>query len=99
MADTAKALCQLGATADQVADTLKVTRNTLYVWAVSIPAFGEALRVGKAANDDLVERTLFQRAMGYTTTESKRKFKVSGDSKELTSEEKLQETEPNHRTK
>lgn len=58
-------LCGLGATDQELADFFKVDVRTIYNWKHSHPAFFQALRVGKEACDDRVERSLYQRAIGY----------------------------------
>lgn len=64
-AKQAEELCALGATDMELADFFKVDVRTIYNWKHSQPAFFQALRVGKEACDDRVERSLYQRAIGY----------------------------------
>lgn len=61
----AEELCILGATDMELADFFKVDVRTIYNWKHSHPAFFQALRTGKEACDDRVERSLYQRAIGY----------------------------------
>lgn len=55
----------MGATDQELADFFKVDVRTVYNWKHTEPAFFQALRVGKEACDDRVERSLYQRAIGY----------------------------------
>lgn len=64
-AQQAEELCTLGATDMELADFFRVDVRTIYNWKHSKPAFFQALRVGKEACDDRVERSLYQRAVGY----------------------------------
>lgn len=59
-------LCRLGATDHEVADVLGVDTATLYRWRHQHEEFCDALKVGKAAYDERVERALYARAGGYT---------------------------------
>lgn len=59
-------LCKLGATDIDLADFFGVTVKTIYQWKHDHPTFCESLKVGKALVDDLVERSLLNRALGYT---------------------------------
>jgi hypothetical protein len=61
----AEALCEMGATDQELADFFVVDVRTIYNWKHTHPAFFQALRVGKEACDDRVERSLYQRAIGY----------------------------------
>jgi hypothetical protein len=63
---TAKVLCELGATDEDLARAFKVRVRTVAYWKVSHPEFLHALKVGKDTADDQVERALFNRAVGYT---------------------------------
>jgi hypothetical protein len=64
-ADRARALCEMGATDQELADFFLVDVRTIYNWKHAEPEFFQALRVGKEACDDRVERSLYQRAIGY----------------------------------
>lgn len=63
--EQAEKLCKLGATDLEVADFFRINVATLYRWKGEHDEFCEALKVGKAASDDRVERSLFSRATGY----------------------------------
>ena len=62
----AERLCRLGATDIELADFFEVDVRTIYRWAQGREAFCQALRAGKEACDDRVERSLYNRAIGYT---------------------------------
>ena len=75
--DDAVQICELGATMPELAAALGVSRRSVYQWANKYPAFAHAIKVGKAPADDRVERSLYQKAIGYTTTDIKRKYSIS----------------------
>lgn len=62
----AEKLCALGATDLEVAEFFGIDVRTVYRWKHTHPEFCQALRVGKEALDDRVERSLYQRAVGYS---------------------------------
>lgn len=64
--EQAEKLCVLGATDAEIADFFKINVGTLYRWKGQHPQFCEALKSGKAASDDRVERSLYHKAIGYT---------------------------------
>ena len=59
-------LCSLGATDDDLAEFFAVNARTIRRWKVEHEAFCNALRLGKGLVDDQVERSLYQRAVGYS---------------------------------
>ena len=64
-AKQAKKLCELGATDQDLADFFEVNTTTIWRWRSVHKDFCNALKVGKGAPDDRVERSLYQRAVGY----------------------------------
>lgn len=70
-ADQARELCELGATDMELADFFRVDVRTVYNWKHTHPEFFQALKVGKDALDDRVERSLYQRAVGYSYNSEK----------------------------
>jgi hypothetical protein len=65
-AETARKLCaQCGFIDIQLAEWFEVTEKTINNWKLAHPEFAEALRVGKAETDDLVERSTVQHICGY----------------------------------
>jgi len=69
--DTARSLARKGKTNQQIAEAIGVNLDTVQVWINTYPDFSEALKEGKAPADAKVERSLFQRAIGYKYTEKK----------------------------
>lgn len=67
----AEKLCALGATDQEIADFFEVDVRTIYRWKHDHDAFCQALKVGKEAADERVERSLYQRAIGYEQDEVK----------------------------
>jgi hypothetical protein len=65
-AEQAAKLCALGATDAELADFFKVTTVTIWRWQSAHVEFCNALKRGKYAADERVERSLYARAMGYT---------------------------------
>ncbi len=64
--EQAKKLCLLGATDRELADFFKVSEQTLNAWKTQHTEFLESLKVGKEQADQRVERSLYQRAVGYS---------------------------------
>ncbi|MDB5711874.1 MAG: transposase [Sphingomonas bacterium] len=64
-------LCRNGATDIEVADILGISVRTFYRWCLQHDDFTAAISVGKEAADDRVERSLYQRAVGYDYTAEK----------------------------
>ena len=67
----AERLCRNGATDIEVADILGISVRTFYRWCLLHDEFTAAVRVGKDAADDRVERALYQRSVGYDYTAEK----------------------------
>lgn len=72
----AEGLMRRGATIEELAKSFDVSVATIYNWRDAHPEFLEALNVGREQTDMDVEKSLFQRAMGYTVTEEKKIIKV-----------------------
>lgn len=70
-AELAKSLCEKGATDMELAQEFGVNVGTIYSWKHSQPEFFKALVDGKDACDDRVERSLYQRAVGYSFNSEK----------------------------
>jgi len=65
-AEAARKLCAKSGFIDiQLAEWFEVTEKTINNWKLAHPEFAEALRVGKAETDDLVERATVQHICGY----------------------------------
>jgi hypothetical protein len=72
------AMCRLGATDFDLAQEFEVARSTIWMWQGKYPAFADAMRIGKETADARVERSLYQRAVGYTY-EAEKLFNNGGD--------------------
>lgn len=59
-------LCALGATDVDLAMFFDVDPRTIANWKVRYPEFFQSIKIAKADLDDQVERSLYQRAMGYS---------------------------------
>ena len=66
-----KKLAELGATDQEVADFFEIDVRTVYRWKHDHDEFCQALKVGKDVADDRVERSLYQKAIGYEQEEVK----------------------------
>ncbi len=64
-------LAQLGATDQEVADFFEVDVRTIYRWKHDHDEFCQSLKSGKDVADDRVERSLYQKAIGYEQEEVK----------------------------
>lgn len=64
-------LSELGATDQEVADFFEIDVRTVYRWKHDHPEFCQALKAGKEVADDRVERSLYQKAIGYEQDEVK----------------------------
>ena len=63
--EQAEKLANLGATDMEVADFFKVDVRTIHRWKATNPKFCHALKAGKDEADNRVERSLYQRAVGF----------------------------------
>jgi len=77
-ARVAAKLCKLGATDPDLAEAFGVNTTTIWRWTSAHEDFCNALKVGKAHADDKVERSLFQKAVGYTY-DSEKVFQFQGE--------------------
>lgn len=62
----AKYMALAGLTDQQIASELKITRSTLAIWKITYPEFGKMLSDWKAVADEKVERSLYERAIGFS---------------------------------
>lgn len=76
-AEQAVKLCKLGATDMEIADFFEVDVRTIYRWKNDFPDFCQALKTGKQELDERVERSLYNRAVGYTF-DSEKVFQFQG---------------------
>lgn len=77
-AEQARKLCALGATDMELADFFGVARQTIYAWRNEHEEFSDAVCAGKERADTRVERSLYERAVGYTF-ESEKVFQHQGE--------------------
>lgn len=75
----AEKMCALGATDAELAEAFDVDVRTILRWRAEKPEFCRALKTGKAVSDDRVERSLFQRAVGYEIESEKVFCNASGE--------------------
>lgn len=68
-AEEAKALTEAGATNIELAEYFGVSISTIWQWTIRNPEFSSALKKGKQVADERVERSLFERATGYSHPE------------------------------
>lgn len=64
-------LCRLGATREDLAAFFGIDEGRLDLWRSRYPNFDNAVSTSSDAADESVERSLFQRAMGYSHPEEK----------------------------
>lgn len=64
-------LAESGQTDAQMAVSLRIAESTLYDYKLKWPEFSEAIKEGKSNPDDQVERSLFERAVGFEHVEEK----------------------------
>ncbi len=70
-AEQAAKLCNIGATDQEMADFFEVDVRTIYRWKHSHEDFCQAIKSAKDIADERVERSLYQRAIGYEQEEVK----------------------------
>ena len=70
-AEQARKICELGATDQELADFFEVDVRTIYRWKHDHDEFCQALKIGKDVADERVERSLYQKAIGYEQDEVK----------------------------
>lgn len=70
-AKQAEKLSALGATDQEIADFFEVDVRTIYRWKNVHDSFCQSLKVGKDIADERVERSLYQKAIGYEQDEVK----------------------------
>lgn len=68
-AEQARKICSLGATDQEIADFFEVDVRTIYRWKHDHDEFCQSLKAGKDVADERVERSLYQRAIGYEQEE------------------------------
>ncbi len=69
--ERARIMADAGMTDPEIAKCLGVKERTLYRWMVRHKEFCQAVKLGKEAPDDRVERSLYKRAVGYRVKTTK----------------------------
>ncbi len=64
-AEIARKACEIGYTDHELAELFEVSVRTIGYWRLEHPDFFAALKTGKDIADDRVERSLYQKAVGY----------------------------------
>ncbi|HMN81690.1 MAG TPA: helix-turn-helix domain-containing protein [Burkholderiaceae bacterium] len=67
--ELARKVARLGAIDAEIADCLGVSLRTYWNWRAEHPELARAVKLGKAEPDARVERSLYQRAVGYVAPE------------------------------
>lgn len=70
--DWAWSLAAMGATNEEIAEAMGVSKRTIIRWTKDYESFADALTKGKGVSDAKVARSLFERATGYDYEEEKR---------------------------
>ena len=65
-------LAAMGATNEEIAKAMGVSKRTIIRWSQDHESFGSALAQGKGVSDAKVIRSLYQRAVGYEYEEEKK---------------------------
>ena len=79
--DWAWSMAAMGATNEEIAEAMGVSKRTILRWAKDHESFGKALAEGKAVSDAKVIRSLYKMATGYEYTEGKKIVEVDKDGK------------------
>jgi len=67
----AEEACKAGATGEELAKALGVSRRTVYAWMETHVEFFQAVMAGRKIVEDIVENKMFVRAKGMIFTEIK----------------------------
>ena len=74
--DWAWSLAIKGATNDEIAEAFGITVRTFIRWKQQFPSLEEAVTQGKDIADAKVEKSLYQRAIGYQVTDEERTIEM-----------------------
>lgn len=77
--DWAWSLAAMGATNDEIAAAMGISKRTILRWGKEHESFGKALSEGKGVSDAKVIRSLYQMATGYEYTEEKKIIEYDTD--------------------
>ena len=70
--DWAWSMAAMGATNEEIAEAMGVSKRTIIRWVKEHESFGKAMAEGKGVSDAKVIRSLYQRATGYDYIEEKK---------------------------
>ena len=79
--DWAWSLAAMGATNEEIAKAMGVSKRTIIRWSQEHESFGEALARGKGVSDAKVVRSLYQRGVGYDYTEERQTVELDKEEK------------------
>lgn len=88
----AESLARKGFTNTEIAEGLRIATSTLHEWRGKYPEFSDAVKRGKEVADDLVEKSLYQRAVGEDVTETKTIRLADGGSRVETLNKRVADT-------
>ena len=74
----AYAMALAGRTDKQISEFLEIAESTLNLWKDKYPYFMESLKKGREEPDDRVERSLYERAIGYNNPNAVKIFMPAG---------------------
>ncbi len=77
--DWAWSMAAMGATNDEIAIAMNVSKRTIIRWSQEHESFGKALKEGKSVSDAKVIKSLYKRATGYEYTEEKKVVEIDKD--------------------
>jgi len=60
-----------GLTDKEIAEKMGIAKSTLNKWKIDFPTFSDSLKAGKEPVDSTVQKSLYQRAIGYSFKEKK----------------------------
>lgn len=77
--DWAWSLALKGATDQELAEAFGVSKRTILRWKEDHPSFAESYQKGKDVADAKVKKALYQRAIGYTITDTEKTIDMDKD--------------------
>lgn len=79
----AEAWAAAGKINTEIAEKLGIAESTLRLWEKRHKAFSAALKSGRSPSDDRVERSLFERAIGYSNPNAVKIFLPQGSTEPI----------------
>ena len=77
--DWAWSMAAMGATNEEIATAMGISKRTIIRWGQDHESFGKALAEGKGVSDAKVVRSLYKRAIGYEYEEEKKIVEVDAE--------------------